>query len=131
LDSNQRGCFSEYLFATECIKRGYKVSMPLMDASVYDCIVDNGSGLFKIQIKSTTKTPEKDTVTTIKVNLENSKRVYSRDNVDYFAIYVYDLDGFFIIKNKGKMQSVRLSMVGKYSKNFNNFVFERDSSTHS
>lgn len=102
-----------------------------MDASVYDCIVDNGSGLFKIQIKSTTKTPEKDTVTTIKVNLENSKRVYSRDNVDYFAIYVYDLDGFFIIKNKGKMQSVRLSMVGKYSKNFNNFVFERDSSTHS
>ena len=94
-------------------------------------MVDNGSGLFKIQIKSTTKIPEKNSVTTIKVNLENSKRVYSKHNVDYFAIYVYDFDGFFIIKNKGKMQSVRLSMVGKYSKNFNNFVFERDSSTHS
>lgn len=105
--------------------------MPLMDASVYDCIVDNGIGLFKIQIKSTTKRPEKDTVTTIKANLENSKRVYSKHNVDYFAVYVYHFDGFFIFKNNGNMQSVRLSLVGKYSKNFNNFVFERDSSTHS
>jgi hypothetical protein len=28
------------------------------------------------------------------------------------------------------MQSVRLSLVGKYSKNFNNFVFTRDTQSH-
>ncbi len=130
MNNNQRGCFSEYLFATECIKRGYNVSMPLSDASIYDCVVDNGENLFKIQIKSTIKLPVKDTITTIQVPLQNSKRVYTTENVDYFAVYVYHLEGFFIFKNEGNMQSVRLSLVGKYSKNFNNFVFTRDTQSH-
>lgn len=127
MNNNQRGCFSEYLFATECIKRGYQVSMPLSPASIYDCIVDNGVDLFKIQIKSTIRTPEKENLTTIHVPLQNNKRIYDKGNVDYFAVYVTLYDGFFIFKNFGNMQSVRLSLVGKYSKNFNNFVFTRDS----
>jgi hypothetical protein len=131
LNNNQRGCFSEYLFATECIKRGYQVSMPLSPASIYDCIVDNGVDLFKIQIKSTIRTPEKENLTTIHVPLQNNKRIYDQGNVDYFAVYVTLYDGFFIFKNFGNMQSVRLSLVGKYSTNFNNFVFTRDSQSHS
>ena len=131
MNNNQRGCFSEYLFATECIKRGYQVSMPLSPASIYDCIVDNGVDLFKIQIKSTIRTPEKENLTTIHVPLQNNKRIYDKGNVDYFAVYVTLYDGFFIFKNNGNMQSVRLSLVGKYSKNFNNFVFSRDSQSHS
>lgn len=127
MNNNQRGCFSEYLFATECVKRGYYVSMPLSDESVYDCIVDNGIDLYKIQIKSTIKLPERNSITTIQVPIQNCKRFYKKKDVDYFAIYVYHFDGFFIFKNEGNMQSVRLSLVGKYSKNFNNFVFERDS----
>ncbi len=105
--------------------------MPLSDASIYDCVVDNGKNLYKIQIKSTIKLPIKDTITTIQVPLQNSKRVYTKSDVDYFAVYVYHLEGFFIFKNNGNMQSVRLSLVGKYSKNFNNFVFNRDSQSHS
>ncbi len=131
MNNNQRGCFSEYLFATECIKRGYQVSMPLSPASIYDCIVDNGVDLFKIQIKSTIRTPEKENLTTIHVPLQNNKRIYDKGNVDYFAVYVTLYDGFFIFKNFGNMQSVRLSLVGKYSTNFNNFVFTRDSQSHS
>ena len=131
MNNNQRGCFSEYLFATECIKRGYQVSMPLSPASIYDCIVDNGVDLFKIQIKSTIRTPEKENLTTIHVPLQNNKRIYDKGNVDYFAVYVTLYDGFFIFKNFGNMQSVRLSLVGKYSTNFNNFVFTRDSKSHS
>jgi len=130
LNNNQRGCFSEYLFATECIKRGYQISMPLCPASIYDCIVDNGVDLFKIQIKSTIRTPEKENLTTIHVPLQNNKRIYDKGSVDYFAVYVTLYDGFFIFKNNGNMQSVRLSLVGKYSKNFNNFVFTRDSQSH-
>ncbi len=131
MNNNQRGCFSEYLFATECIKRGYQVSMPLSPASIYDCIVDNGEDLFKIQIKSTIRVPEKENLTAIHIPLQNNKRIYDKGNVDYFAVYVTLYDGFFIFKNVGNMQSVRLSLVGKYSTNFNNFVFKRDSQSHS
>ena len=105
--------------------------MPLSDSSIYDCVVDNGSNLFKVQIKSTIKVPDKHSITTIQVPLQNNKRFYKKADVDYFAVYVYHFDGFFILKNKGNMQSVRLSLVGKYSKNFNNFVFSRDSQSHS
>lgn len=130
MNNNQRGCFSEYLFATECIKRGYNVSMPLSDSSIYDCVVDNGSDLYKVQIKSTIKVPDKYSITTIQVPLQNSKRFYNKIDVDYFAVFVYHYDGFFILKNTGNMQSVRLSLVGKYSKYFNNFVFCRDTKSH-
>ena len=105
--------------------------MPLSPTSIYDCIVDNGEDLFKIQIKSTIRVPEKENLTAIHIPLQNNKRIYDKRNVDYFAVYVTLYDGFFIFKNVGNMQSVRLSLVGKYSTNFNNFVFTRDSQSHS
>lgn len=105
------------------MKRGYNISMPLLDASTYDCIVDNGTGLYKIQIKSTNKIPEA-TKSSVHVVLQNNNVKYSLDKVDYFAVFVNIFDGFFIFKNTGNMQSIRLSTIGQYSKYFNNFAFQ-------
>jgi hypothetical protein len=124
VDNNQRGCIAEYLFGVECLKMGYNVSMPLLDSSIYDCVVDNGDKLFKIQIKSTIKKPDNVNHSTIHIRLNNNKRPYNKEDVDYFACYVDMFSGFFIVKNTGDMQSLRLSLNGKYKENFNNFVFE-------
>lgn len=123
MDNNLRGCLAEYSFAVECLKRGYNISFPLLDSCVYDCIVDTGKKLFKVQVKSTTKTP--DTYhTTVACRISNAKVSYTLDRVDYFAVWVDYFDGFFIFKNLGNMRSIRLSKKGKHKNKFNNFVFE-------
>lgn len=115
---------AEYLFATECMKRNYQVSMPLIDSSLYDCIVDTGDRLLKIQIKSSSKSPLKKHYTSVQVPLQNNKKNYTIDKIDYFAVYSDYFNGWFIFKNTGNMQSIRVSLKGKNKKYFNNFAFK-------
>lgn len=100
------------------------MSMPLLDSSIYDCIVDTGTKLVKVQIKSTSKKPDGIHRNSVQTRIANNKQTYTEANVDYFAVYVYLFDGFFIFKNTGDIQTIRLSKVGKHSKKFNNFVFD-------
>lgn len=124
MDNNQRGTYAEYLFATECLKQGYNVSFPLMDSSIYDCIVDDGKKLYRVQIKSTIKVPAENR-NTINVPIQNNKSNYSIETVDFFAVYVERFKGFFVFKNIGEMKSIRLSLKGKNKIYFNNFVFDQ------
>lgn len=106
------------------MKLGYEVSMPLSDYSIYDAIVDTGDRLLKIQIKSSDKTPQNENHTTVHIPLQNNKRTYTADRVDFFAVWCAFYTGWFIFKNSGQMQSIRVSMVGKNKKYFNNFAFK-------
>jgi hypothetical protein len=124
VDNNQQGCLAEYLFATECMKRNYQVSMPLMDSSLYDCIVDTGKQLLRIQIKSSAKIPENDRHSNVHIPLQNNKRNYTKEKIDYFAVWSDFFNGWFVFKNTGDMQSIRVSITGKNKKFFNNFAFE-------
>lgn len=123
MDKNQQGCLAEYTFATECLKLGYNVSFPLMDSSPYDCIVDTGERLLKIQVKSTKRKPT-GYHKSVSARIINANGDYSKDTVDYFAIWTEYFNGFFIVKNKGNMRFIRLSTHGIYKDFFNNFAFE-------
>jgi len=112
----------EYKFAVECMKRGLSVSMPLLESSKYDCLIDDGSNIYKIQIKSNFLNL-KENKSSIKVNLTSLNKCYSVKDVDFFAVYVKYFDGFFIFKNDGKIQSKRFSLNNVNSKYFNNFGF--------
>ena len=103
------------------MQNGFDVSFPLMDSSTYDCVIEKNGIFLKIQVKSTMKIPENNR-TAVHIVLNNAKSRYTKDKVDYFAIWVEHCNGFFIVKNSGNMQSIRLSIEGKYSKNFNNFA---------
>ena len=122
-DRNYQGCYAEVLFSAECTKLGYIVSKPMLDSSPYDVIVDTGEGLFKVQVKFTSQLP---TVrkNSIHISLSNSSVFYTIKAVDYFAIYSTYFGGFFIIPNSGNHQAFRLNPKGKYSDNFNKFVFK-------
>ena len=127
-NENYKGCAAEYLFATECSKRGYIVSMPLLDSSPYDAIVDTHKRLYKIQIKYTAKKPEGNRSS---VHLSLSGKIkdrYPLNMVDFFAIYSEYFGGFFIIPNVGNVKAIRISKVGKYSNYFSNFAFSNSSS---
>ena len=130
MDVNQQGCFAEYKFVTECMKRGLNISMPVLHSSIYDCIVDTGKNLVKVQVKSTKKQPlliEPKTnrkQNNVQINIENNKKPYLKKYVDFFAVWVEIYDGFFIFRNTGNIHTIRLSLVGKHSNKFNNFVFD-------
>ena len=122
MNTNALGTWAEYYFATESIKRGFKISFPLMDSSPYDCVLDDNGNLYKIQVKSSNKVPV-DSINNVLVTLNNQQNIYTKKNVDYFAIYSSYFGGFFVFPNKGNMQSIRLTLVGRNRIFFNNFVF--------
>jgi len=122
VNANQFGCFAEYRFAIRAMENGFNVSMPLLDASAYDAIVEKDGVVRKIQIKSITKDRtnkmDRDDVQCV---LRRDGKSYPIEMVDYFAIYVERDRGFYIIKNNGQ-KSIRLSTDGIYKKNLNNFA---------
>ena len=97
--------------------------MPLIDSSLYDCIVDTGERLLRVQITSSTKTPENERRKNVHIPLQNNKRDYSKAKIDYFAVWSDFFNGWFVFKNTGQMQSIRVSLTGKNKKYFNNFAF--------
>jgi hypothetical protein len=120
MNNNQRGCLAEYLFATVAMQNGFNVSMPLLDASPYDSIIEKDNKLYKIQIKHVSK-DRKRRRNDVQIVLRRTDIAYKIEEVDFFAIYFEELDGFFVIKNT-EQKSIRLSPDGIYKNKFNNFV---------
>jgi len=122
MDVNNRGQYSELRFTIECVRRGIKVSTPVSARSVYDLIVDIDSTIYRVQIKSHWKKPKNKNVYELDVRRHRSKnRSYLKTEVDFFAVYVYDLDGFFVFPNK-EMKSISLNP--EKTKYWQNFDFE-------
>tara|TARA_Y100000114_G_C11679782_1_gene288014 strand:- start:242 stop:619 length:378 start_codon:yes stop_codon:yes gene_type:complete len=122
MDPNIQGSMAEYAVALEFMKLGYIVSKPLLDSCRYDLLVDTGSRIVKIQVKSKKQNAWKQKGRKgIQMMLDRHKP-YNLNQVDFFAVYVADHGGFYIIKNDGKMKSVKITPGGKYKINFNNFA---------
>lgn len=122
MNPNFLGCYAEHLFAAECTRRGYIISMPLLASSTYDSILDINGRLLKIQVKSTNKIPMEHRKS-VALPLHNNDNKYTKKKIDFFCIYSIYFGGFFNFPNKGDMKSIRLSLTGKNSIYFNNFVF--------
>jgi len=120
MDINQKGCFAEYKFATRAMKEGFNVSMPLLDSSPYDCIIEKGGKIFKFQIKYVSKNRAEDPIRNMRVTMHREGGVYAKHLCDYFAIWFEKYDGFFIVPND-EQKSMRMSLTNKYAENFNNF----------
>jgi hypothetical protein len=123
VNQNQQGCYCEYLFTATAMKNGFNVSMPLLDASYYDCILEKNGNLYKIQIKyvSNTRVKGKHNKYSEQIVLRREGKCYKKKYVDYFAIYMENLKGFFIIKNS-EQKTIRLRIDGPYKENFDNFA---------
>lgn len=118
MNANIFGCFAEYKFATMAMEQGYFVSMPLLHTSPYDCIVETPKGLFKVQIKAINESNSLRNRVFLK---GRNNKMYDKKDVDFFAIYSKEREGFFIFKNELKFKSFNLDSE-VYSKYFNNFA---------
>lgn len=103
------GDVAEARFLHEALKRGYSVSDPFGDDDPYDFIIDNGKKLFKIQVKSTT-TSRKDA---FKTGLRNPP--YQEGDFKFAAIYVTEVDDFYIIPEEHCIEKQSICLAGKLS----------------
>lgn len=83
MNCNLQGCHAEYSVALKFMELGYIVSKPMIDSCRYDLLVDTGSRIVKIQVKS--KKPNaytQENRTGIQMMLDRH-RPYDLNEVDY------------------------------------------------
>ena len=103
---------AEALFLAECINKDLIVSRPFGDNAPYDFVVDVDGKLVKVQVKSTTIFSEcrKYRITCGHGSTTNNKKEpYSKKEVDFIAVYVFDYDAWYLIPIK-KIKSVSVGL---------------------
>lgn len=91
------GLGAELRFHCEAVDRGLIVSIPCGE-QIYDCIVDSGERLFKVQIKSTSKERfDKKDKFRVLLTSGNAKRPYTSKEIDVFAIYIIPLKIWYFV----------------------------------
>lgn len=95
---NITGDISEMLFQIEASKRSYIVGFPHGQQS-FDCFLDNGKKVLKIQIKSSaSKWSGRDNAYKIVLKQgRKKKKFYGRMEVDVFAVFIIPENTWFLI----------------------------------
>jgi PD-(D/E)XK endonuclease len=112
--SKDQGQISELRFQLAATVRGFTVSKPHGDNSPYDFILDNGSRLYRIQVKSTAF--DRGGSYIFHLYSGAGRRIYTAAQVHFFALYIVPEDTFFIIPFtllRGR-KDFSLSMNGKF-----------------
>lgn len=93
--SQEKGNVSELEFISRALRKGLKISRPLFTEK-YDCLIDNGKDLYRVQVKSTNHWNK----TYYQMSLTNgtSKKVnYKKGECDFFAIHIQKENVWYII----------------------------------
>jgi len=122
MKAKQQGAIAEQLFATQALRKGFGVSMPLGDFLPYDLIIDNSGILFRIQVKSTTY-KEYNSYHFKIGNGRRTKELYSPDDLDVFALNVFGSRDFFLIpfQHICFQKTVRCNPNGVHGSYYNNW----------
>ena len=98
MQSKDLGELAEAEFIVRAMHNGLSVSEPRGDNQKYDFIIDNGSKLFRVQVKSTnTYIEKKDCYQLGTAYGSESKSLYSNKDIDFFACYIAPEKLWYII----------------------------------
>ena len=92
----KRGEWAELVFAVRAMERGLSLARPWGESSGYDFAVDQGTGMVRVQVKSTTFREG----TGYSCTLKDSKGPYKKNSFDFVAAYVIPEDVWFILPAK-------------------------------
>ena len=103
----------ELTFMVECMKRGWKVSVPIGEDSRYDVIVDTSKKLSRVQVK-TCSTKDRGRFR-VKASYGTAKKSYTWRDCDIIAAFVSPLNTWWIIP-VNKLRSGSLDVSKNYHK---------------
>ena len=89
------GAAGEQLFYSRALRQGFDVSIPLGDNSPYDCLIDTGSNIHRVQIKTASKPGRKSYGFSLQSGA--TKAAYPDGTLDFFALICLDLDLIYIV----------------------------------
>jgi hypothetical protein len=94
--SNQKGDIGEASFVLAAVKKGYYVGKMPQDCP-YDYVLDKGDGPKRVQVKFRSLAKNGTIcIHTTSASLSSYKE-YTVSTVDYFAVYIPDIDNVFLI----------------------------------
>src|SRR5512142_649775 len=100
-DPKRRGECVELQFMARAAAHGFTVAKPHGDSSRYDVIVEHAGRLLRVQVKSTSHFNGRvwrcGTFSCSHRNGRTRIHAYTRDEVDFFAIYIVPEDAWYII----------------------------------
>ncbi len=120
MNTRNKGALAEYRFISTAISLDLKVLVPAVEGYAYDCIIDNRKSLHKIQIKYASKDKRYNNYTAMlhrRIKSTNpTYRKYEAHEVDFYGIYIWYIDTFYIIP----FEAVTKSSLSLDPKNKNN-----------
>jgi len=121
MNTRNKGALAEYRFISTAISLDLKVLVPAVEGYAYDCIIDNSRNLYKIQIKYASKDKRLSNVFSSMLHrriksTNPTYRKYQANEVDFYGIYIWYIDTFYIIP----FGAVKKSSITLNPKNDNN-----------
>lgn len=92
------GTIAEQAAIFQALERGFAVSVPIGDNLPYDLIFDNGTQLYKIQVKTASKNSKDKYIINTKHTKDRKK--YEIGDFDFALCYVPNLNIFYILPIK-------------------------------
>ena len=96
LTRKRRGEMAEAAFLHKASRMGFGVSKPWGDSEPYDLIVDSGTRLWRVQVKSASR-PDKYGGYVFRAHGSDSKRAYSLEEIDVLVAYIVPEDLWYVV----------------------------------
>lgn len=122
MNTRNKGALAEYRFISTAISLDLRVIVPAVEGYPYDCVIDNGNRFYRIQVKYASKDKRRTNTFSVMTHrriksTSPTYRKYTAEEVDYYAIYIWYIDTFYIIPYKAVLgNSISLSPKNHHSK---------------
>ena len=95
--SNQKGDIGEAAFVLASARKGYWTGKMPQDCP-YDFVLDRKDGFMsRIQVKYRSMNSTGTILIKLVQKHHSNRQTYTADNIDYFAVYVSDIDKVFLV----------------------------------
>jgi len=97
--AKQKGEWAEVCFAAEILRRGWRIARPYGDSAPYDCIVDCGGHLSRVQVKAVDR-KSRSRIRCYPVNMVHGRRYhlrYSSREVEVIAVFIVPKSMWYIV----------------------------------
>ena len=113
MSSKDRGDQSVAMILARLLESGYKVLLPFGDNGRYDLVVDRSGDFERLQCKTGSIRNGCLHFNTASITTYGGKRIkkyYTRNEIDYFAVYSPDLQETFIVPVEDAYGTLRLDV---------------------